>query len=1049
MASNLKSKWFKGLIIGFSIFIFLFLASAIILPIVFKKQILEAVKTEANKQLKAKLDFKDVALSLIWTFPNFSFDLKELTLTGKNEFDGLKLADINNLSLRLNLFKVIAGDYVINSVVISKPKFYIKVLKNGMANYDIVISDTTAKKEEKATEFKLKLNYYAINNADIIYDDAPNLTKIEIKNLTHSGNGDLSSTSFDFFTQTNIDELSLIYDRISYLTKTKVDASINLNVDMNKMAFKLLKNSIKLNALELNADGLIVMGENDIKFDQLKINSPSTSFASVLSMIPAAYTKDFSKVKTKGVFSFNALVNGIYNDKTYPAFDLNLKVNNAEFQYPELPMAVTNINTDISVKSNSSDLDKMAVNISRFNLKIGNNPFEAVLKILTPISDPNIDTKVKGRIDLSELSKAFPMESVSKLIGILDLNLEAKTKMSYVEKEEYDKVDMKGKLALTDFIYNSKGMPDVFVKTLKMEFTPNNVLLDESILKIGKSDITASGKLDNILCYFSGTKIMKGNLIVRSNLLDLNDMTKSFIATSNNADPKAATNMIDTSSSKIGEETVFDRWDFSTDFQCSKLLYDVYDIQNLNLKGEVSPSRADIQKLELLIGKVDIAASGELENIFGYLYDNQELKGELNLNSKYMNLNQFMSATGQATESAPQPVPANPETVKSEYEPIQVPANINFHVTAAMGTLIYEAYQLKNVKADLRVRDQKAEIISLTFNAFGGNLALNGEYNSKNTKEPTFKFGYDVRNIDFQEFTKNVPLVSYFAPVLKSVFGKFNSQFKMNGILGKNLYPKLSSISEDGLLETYNATLKAFAPIKGLSEKLKIKELEALAFNNTKNFFSIQNGKLILKPFAFKHSGIDMTFGGEHGLDQNIKYNLKMRIPRTLLDKAGIGQATSEGMKLISGQASKLGIKIEEAEFINVGVDVLGTIKKPTFTPKVLGAEGKSGQSLGDQVKESIKDEVNKIKEEAEARAKAEAEKLRKEAEDRARAEAEKLAAELEAKARAEADRLIKLAKDNEQAKRIRDSIESAAKAAKEKLLKDKLKNIPNPFKKN
>jgi hypothetical protein len=44
---------------------------------------------------------------------------------------------------------------------------------------------------------------------------------------------------------------------------------------------------------------------------------------------------------------------------------------------------------------------------------------------------------------------------------------------------------------------------------------------------------------------------------------------------------------------------------------------------------------------------------------------------------------------------------------------------------------------------------------------------------------------------------------------------------------------------------------------------------------------------------------------------------------------------------------------------------------------------------------------------------------------------------------------LIKLAKDNEQAKRIRDSIESAAKAAKEKLLKDKLKNIPNPFKKN
>jgi hypothetical protein len=269
----------------------------------------------------------------------------------------------------------------------------------------------------------------------------------------------------------------------------------------------------------------------------------------------------------------------------------------------------------------------------------------------------------------------------------------------------------------------------------------------------------------------------------------------------------------------------------------------------------------------------------------------------------------------------------------------------------------------------------------------------------------------------------------------------------MNAILGKNLYPKLGSINAEGLLETFDATLKGLTPLKGLSDKLKIKELENFVLTNTKNFFSIQNGNFTLKPFAFKSGAIDMTFGGSHNLDQKMNYNLKMRIPKKLLDKAGIGQAASEGMKLLSGQASKLGIKVEESEFLNVGVDIGGTLAKPTFTPKLLGAEGKSGQSLGDQVKESIKDEAEKLKKEAEERIKAEAEKLKKEAEERARAEAERIGKELEAKARAEAERLSKLAKDNADVKRIRDSIDNALKAAKDKLLKDKLKDFPNPLK--
>jgi hypothetical protein len=1057
MASK-AGKWVKRIFIGIGALLLIFIIAAITLPIVFKKQILESVKSAANEQLNATVDFKDVSLSLIWTFPNFSFSLQGLTVTGKEEFEGLKLADVENISLRLNLWKVIGGEYVVNGLEVDQAKLYVKVLNNGKANYDIVKSDGSTTTEEEtsseSSDFKLGIRYYAINNADLIYDDAVGGIYTEIKNLTHRGSGDLGTEQFDFFTKTTIDAITVKMDRIAYLNKAKVDAKINLGIEMTKekMLINLLDNSIKLNALELNAEGGIEMKGDDINFKELKLNTPSTSFAAVLSMIPAAYTKDFSGVKTNGAFNFDANVNGTYNATAYPAFAVNLGVQNADFQYPDLPMGVKNINTKIAVNSKSSDLDQMTIDVSKFHMELGSNPFDATLKLRTPMSDPDVDTKVDGKINLDELSKAFPMEGM-ELSGLIEANLVAKTKLSYVEKQAYDKVDMKGLLGISKMVYKAAGMPDVLINNMKMDFTPNNVNLEDFDLKIGKSDIKANGKLDNILTYFSRDKIMTGNLVVRSNLLDLDEMMGPTDTTAS-TDANAATNMVDTTSAPPSED-VFDRWDFAADFECKQMKYDVYDIKDIKAKGAFSPSRAKMSNFEMLIGKVDMKANGELNNVFGYLYDNELLKGELNLYSNYMNLNQFMTETGEATEPAAEPTPADPETVETEYEPIIVPANLDLHLTSTFNTLIYDIYKLKNVYGDLRVKDAKVEIVNLECNAFGGSIALNGVYNTQNPEVPKFAFGYNMANLAFEQVAEGMPFITYFVPVMNAMIGRFNSSFKINGDLAQNLYPKMNTINAEGLLETFNATLKGAAPLQGLSDKMKIKELSAIAIKNTKNFFKIEDGKFIVEPFAFNHAGIDMTFGGGHGLDQKMDYDLKMRVPRKLLDKAGLGNAADAGMKAIQSQASKLGIAVNDAEYLNFGVDVGGTTSKPTFSPKLLGAEGKSGESLGDQVKESLKEEAEKIKQQAEDKVKEETEKLKQEAEERARKEAERLAEEAKEKARKEAERLAAKAATEAEAKRIRDSIEAEAKRKAEEILKNKnnpLKNNPfkgkNPFKK-
>ena len=64
----------------------LFIAAAIVLPIIFKPQLMQVAKKEANSMLNAKVDFTDFQVSLIKGFPNLYVGMKGLTVVGIDSF---------------------------------------------------------------------------------------------------------------------------------------------------------------------------------------------------------------------------------------------------------------------------------------------------------------------------------------------------------------------------------------------------------------------------------------------------------------------------------------------------------------------------------------------------------------------------------------------------------------------------------------------------------------------------------------------------------------------------------------------------------------------------------------------------------------------------------------------------------------------------------------------------------------------------------------------------------------------------------------------------
>jgi AsmA-like C-terminal region len=960
-----KTSLFKKILKGAFVSILVLLIGAIAAPFLFKDKILAKVKTVINENVNAKVDFKEVDISVWRHFPSISFGLKNLNVLGINEFDGVKLLGADNFDITMDFWSVWSGGnpYRINSIHLDKPYINVVTLSNGNANYLITKPDTAVKKQTPATAFKLNLNEYSIKDGHIIYDDRKGGIYTDLDHLNHNGSGDLATDLYDLKTHTDIKAFTCKMGNMTYLSKAKANLDAKFNVDMKNMKFTLKDNSAQLNDMKLNLDGWLQLLKEDIKMD-FKFNAPSNDFKNLLSIIPGAYTDKFKDVKTSGKFKFDGFVKGTYNGvkNILPVFSINTLVENGQFQYPSLPLAVTDIHTDIKVLSPSSNFDEVAVDVPKFHIKLGTNPFDAVFHLRTPMSDPDVDMKANGILNLADLSKAFPMENIQNLNGLITANLAVKTRMSYIDKKQYEKVNMAGGLKTENMNVAMKDMPAVFINAMSMNFTPNNVKLDNFDGKLGKSDLRANGTIDNILAYFSPNRTMTGNLTVNSNFFDANEWMKPTPAAATPANTgKTATD--------VAPAKPFDRFDFTMNGQMNKILYEKYDITSSVAKGHFTPSKFLLSDFATTINGSDVRGNGVLNNVFNWMFDKQTLSGELNVASNYMDLNQFMT---------PQPVATQPTTApNTATEVLRIPHNMDLVLTANMKKVLYTNLDLSNLTGKILVKDQTVRMEGVNMNTLGGAIGMTGGYDSK-PQNPKFDFAYNFKGVEFQKSFNTFNTFQKLAPIGQYINGKFNNELHMTGELGKDMMPNLNALTMDGFLHTVQAVIAGFKPLEEIGNKLNMEELKRFEFKDTKNWLEVKNGNVIIKEFDQKVKDIAMKISGTHSLTNEMNYIIKAKIPRKLLEKNPIGSAASSGFNVLLKEAGKYGVNIQNSAFVNVQFNLTGSSLAPKVAMKVLGGDGQS--TVQDVVKEQANAVVNKAKDSVATRANQELDKLKEKA---------------------------------------------------------------------
>lgn len=955
------------------IVIIVLLLIAFILPFAFKGRIMNIAKTEINKNVNARVDFKDIDISLFRHFPRLAVGLEALQVIGTGDFSKDTLIAARQIDVALNLMSLFSGNQMkIYSITIDEPRIHAIVNKDGKANWDITMPDTAATAPEAESNFNIQLKKYAIEDGYISYIDIPGDMSSEIFHLDHSGSGDFTADLFTLKTSTSAESVSFTYTKIPYLVNAKAALDADIQVDNRNDKYTFKTDDIALNDLKLSAEGYFQFVNDTTYGMDIAFKAPSTDFKTLLSLVPAIYKNDFDKIKTSGKAIFNGFVKGEYNSIKMPAYSINLNVEDGFFQYPDLPQPVKNIAIALKVDNPDGITDNTVVDLSKGHIEFGNDPFDFNLLLKKPVTDQYIDARVKGKLNLAQVTQFVKLSSDTKLSGLLDADATAKGNVAVIAQQKPGPFAANGFINITNLNYASKDFPQpVRNSNVQIKFENPDGVADHTVIHIPAAHIEiGSDPIDfNVLIknpatilYFDGNAKGKFNLANAAQFTTFEPGTKLSGILSANIAFKGNKADID--------KEAYDRINLSGTLNVADVQYASKDypsgINISNAAFTFNPKNITLNTLKAEYLKSHITANGAIDNAIGYALKDEPVAGTLNIHADKLNLNDFMG-----TETANTAADSTTNAGSSSSEPFAVPKNVAFTLQAGVDQLTYDKTNYNNLKGTVVIKDQAVSLKNLEMDALDGKIGLNGSYSTKaDKKHPDISLAYDVKELSVEKTFYAFNTVQQLMPIGKFISGVITSQLTLNGKLGSDMTPVVSSLTGKGNLLLLEGVLKKFAPLEKMAQTLNVAELNGLTLKDIKTHFEFTNGKVLVQPFHVKVKDIDMEIGGMHGLDQSINYAIGMKLPRSLIGAQGNALINN-----LAQQASSKGIPVKLSDYINLNIKMGGTITDPKINTDLKEAAGDAvadmkqqaadfAQQKIDSAKQTLQDSVKAIKNE-------------------------------------------------------------------------------------
>lgn len=861
-----------GITVG-SILLLLFL-----IPILFPGKIAEEVKSFANKKLNGKLDFKEANLSFFNHFPSLTLTLTDFSLKGSAPFKNETLLSANEVAFGIDVSSLLFDKKInIDKIYVSNALINVKVNAKGEANYNVYNSDTKTTEKDTTSSSSLRLEKIAIEDSHIVYDDKSTKILIDAKGFNYVGNGDLDKAIFDLYTEADIEDFNFTYDGSQYLKNKKVNADLITKINTNSLAFVFQQNNLKINKLPVQFKGSFDFLSNGYDMD-FNIKSEGSKLKDFFTALPPPYVTWLDKTEVKGSTDLLFTLKGKYiaSKNQKPDLAFNMKIRDGYINYNDAPFPASNIYLNVKTKLPSLDTEKLQVNLDSIFFNIDKDYVKAIVKT-EGLSTPKINARINTKINLAKMDKALGIENMD-LRGVLNIDMRA----NGVYDKKNNKIPVtKGQISLITGYVKSIYFPDPIkninvlatitddegtVKDLKVNIHKASFDFQEKPIYVKallddfdniKYDIRAKGELNVARLY---------KVFARKGL-DLDGYIYADVAFKGSQDDAMKGNYANLENSGT------------------------LRLRNIRATSEFLPKPFVIKQGTFIFnqdkmnfhffsatyGQSDFKMSGYLQNVIDYaLTSKAVLKGNFNLKSDYINVDEFMSNAN--AEKAP-------ETTLAEGKPpvqsgvVVIPPNLDIQFDANAGKVNFADLILEKLNGSMLVSGGQFSLKDSNVDIIGCNVKTNLTYASEAADKASFDFKITAKDFDVKRAYQEVKLFREMVSAAENAEGIISLDYRVAGKLDGNMQPIYPSLTGGGTLSVKKVKLKGFKLFGAVSSKTGKSALNDPDLSQVNIKTKIKNNLINIERFKFKVAGFRPRIEGQTSFDGDLNIRMRLGLP--------------------------------------------------------------------------------------------------------------------------------------------------------------------------
>ncbi|MGE0568255.1 MAG: AsmA-like C-terminal region-containing protein, partial [Bacteroidia bacterium] len=493
------------------------IATLISLVIVYEDEVKEIIIKEINKKINAEVRIapENINLTIIKSFPDCALEFTDIVCmeaVKKKNRDTLFMA--HQLQLRFSVKDLWEKNYKVKKILISEGFCRLKVNSNGQTNYNIWNKSGAEKSSSDSLSFELER--IDVMEFNFYYKDNKQRFLIDTYLSDVFFNGAFSSDEYELGLESEMKINRLLINSTNLFAEKNVIIKAKLDVIHND--YKIKSCNMSINKMNLNIEG---QGSYKKRWEnvKLKYNATNLDFKTILSLLKENYNERIKNYESEGEFYIKGEL--FYNNSLSLFADFGINNTSVVYVPENYRLDKLHLLGSLIYKENESKLS-----LNEITAQFGEDRIEGNIE-LVDFKNPKINLSAKGKIDLSNINKFWPIDTLDLLQGNLRLDLTISSLVSDLRK---NKLSADGKLFAKADIKNlgisfKESVDTTKVETCLLETNGNNISVKELKLKKGISDFTINGELEGVLAYiFDNNNYLSVHGSLQSNKFKVEDL---------------------------------------------------------------------------------------------------------------------------------------------------------------------------------------------------------------------------------------------------------------------------------------------------------------------------------------------------------------------------------------------------------------------------------------------------------------------------------------------------------------------------------------------